>query len=142
MPEHTITIEYGYPDGHLKLSDSGYSKVDLYTRINWVIDPNSNVASIDKIHKEKGSPVLFILGPSRDGQNWTGKVVFAPNKDYDYYINWTEKVSGLSRTYDPKIAVKPHPLTATAILIVATIIILPTVIFFRKAIINLFKKTK
>jgi len=107
MPQDTITILHGHPlSGQLDLSDNGYSQVNQYDRIYWIIDPNSNVASIEKIHKKDGSPNLFILGPSRKDKEWTGKVMFAPARDYEYYITWTEK-NNASHTYDPKIAVKP-----------------------------------
>jgi hypothetical protein len=109
MPtDTTVTIYNGNTaDGTLQSSDNGYILVDQYDRIHWIIASNSNVASIKKIHKKDGAPNLFIFGPSREGNGWTGRVMFAPKKDYDYYITWIEKGTGTPHTYDPKIAVKP-----------------------------------
>ena len=109
----TITINSGdTQNGNLDLSDNG-SHCDPYTtcvkqydRITWMIGPNSNVQSIKLVHKKKGAPVIFVLGPSKDGDKWTGKVIFAPKDNYSYYITWTD-VNGYSHTYDPKIAVNP-----------------------------------
>lgn len=129
MPQDTIWIYHGDPvTGHLDLSDNGYSHVKQYDRIHWIIDPTkSNVASIDKIHKKQGSPNLFVLGPSRKGSEWTGKVMFAPTQDYEYYITWTEKNNPGSHTYDPKIAVKPGVhimlLVATGVVAVALLLL-------------------
>ena len=121
MPQDTIIIYHGDPvSGHLDLSDNGYSHVDQYDRVYWIIDPNSNVASIEKIHKKDGSPNLFILGPSRKDKEWTGKVMFAPTRDYEYYITWTEKNNPGNHTYDPKIAVKPG---TSIMLVVATVVV-------------------
>ena len=136
MPPDTITIKMGHIDGKLDLSDNGYSKVDQFTRITWVIDKNSNVASIEKIHKKHTFPVLFVFGPSQDGDTWTGKVMFAPDKEYEYYIKWTEKGSGKSYTFDPKIAVKPGTFSFTTLVILVALIIIaiPTVRFFSRKI--------
>lgn len=137
MPQHTITIYSGNPSNHeLKLSDNGYSEVPQYNRIHWIITPGSNVASIEKIHKKKDSPGVFIFGPSRDGNEWTGKVMFAPDSDYQYYITWIEKGTGTHHTYDPKIAVKPSFNIAFLFIIVAFILGLATIgirrLFFAK----------
>jgi hypothetical protein len=119
VDQQVIHIKSGNPtNGSLDLSDTGHSYVARFTRITWVIDDNSNVGSIKDIGKKKGSPSIFILAPTRKGSNWTGKVVFVPQLDYQYYITWTEKGNGNSHTYDPKISVKPRPLMFIGLLII------------------------
>jgi len=125
MPQDTIIILHGNPaTGQLDLSDHGFSTVDLYDRIHWIIDPGANVASIDKIHKKHGKQI-FILGPTREGNGWSGKAMFSadPQNAYEYEITWTEKPTGKRYSSDPKIAVKPGTnfwlLLFIAVLIVA-----------------------
>lgn len=131
----TITIHKGYPDGTLKLSDKGFSTVAQFSRITWRFDDTSNITSIDKIYKKKNSPNLFIGGPSRKGKDWTGKVMFAPNDVYEYNIKWTEKDTGSTHIYDPKIAVNPEflPLSFTGFIILVTLVVIsiPAVRFLR-----------
>ena len=105
----TITISHGDPTtGKLDFLPVGSDSlsVNQFDRIHWVIDPGSNVASIDDIGGKKGEPWLFIGGPRGEGNGRTGRVVNAP-KVYKYYVTWTEKLTTGSHTYDPKIAVKP-----------------------------------
>lgn len=130
MPD-TIIIHKGYSNGTLKLSQE-HITVDRFTRINWIIHDTANVASIVGIHKKKGSPVLFIGAPRRDGNSWTGKVIFAPERDYEYYIEWTEKGTGTRRTHDPKISVNPDLWFVLFVVILLIFIGVPTVLYARR----------
>jgi hypothetical protein len=109
MPQDTIIILHGDPATHqLELSDHGYSTVDLYDRIHWIIEPSSNVASIERIHKKHGKQI-FILGPTTEASGWTGKAMFSTGLQdvYEYEMTWIEKTTGKRYTTDPKIAVNP-----------------------------------
>jgi hypothetical protein len=133
MDDPIIVIKHGNADGTLILSDNGYSTVDLYTRIRWEVDTASNVASIDKINNKHIFPMLFVLGPKRDGKSWTGKVVFRPQTEYEYYIKWTEKGTGITRTYDPKIAVRPtFDFLFWLIILLSAMLVITTTRFFIK----------
>jgi hypothetical protein len=135
MSDTTIVIYQGFPDGTLKLSDNGYMYISQYRRIHWVIAEDSNVGSIEKVDEKDAAPPLFIWGPKRERDGWTGRVMHSPGVS-DYYITWKEKGTGIRRTYDPKIAVKPSLNIWLLFIIVALILGLATIgirrLFFAK----------
>ncbi len=106
--KHTvIEILHGNPsNGSLTLSDP-YPRVDQFYDVIWIVSDKSNVKSIVDIKKYDTSPGIFLVNPSGNERKWKGRVWLAPEKDYVYYIKWTEKGNPTVRTCDPKISVKP-----------------------------------
>ncbi len=115
--DRKITIERGFEDGKLQLSDKELTNAISGDQITWVIEAGSGVASITQIHEKPDSVDLFIGEPKKqpDG-SYMGTL-----KDVDvvteekYFIKWTtsgtgwlgKDGAGQHKIFDPIISVRP-----------------------------------
>lgn len=98
------------PDGSLQLSDNGNTVAQRGDIIQWIIDPNSGVATISSIHDTSAVDV-FSPDPSKqpgNSQNWQGTI--NPNlsplpQTESYCIYYTKTGSSIVYFNDPIIQV-------------------------------------
>jgi len=115
--DRKITIERGFEDGKLQLSDKNETNAISGDQITWIIKAGSGVASITQIHEKPGSVDVFIGEPARQSDgSYMGTL-----KDVDvvteekYLIKWTtsgtgwlgKDGAGQHKTFDPVIRVNP-----------------------------------
>lgn len=109
-----ITILDGNPqNGRVLIRPASTVPVEANTKVEWVIDPNSNVESF-RIQKKWWSSNIFRDNqqpPSNPTRRGAGTVGNFANKTYSYNILWRMKndSSGKEYKFDPKLAINPRP---------------------------------
>lgn len=116
--DRIITIERGFEDGKLQLSDKNETNAISGDQITWVIKPGSGVATITKIHEKPGSPDVFIGEPTRQSNgSFMGTLKDVDvETDEEYSISWTtsgtgwlgKDGAGIAKQFDPIIRVRPR----------------------------------
>ena len=148
-----IVIVNGLDNGDLELRvngrpNNGSSKAYRNEDVNWRVDENSNVLRIHSITMKSGldaprSTDIFSNAPPRQqggpqSTHWRGKVNNNASFGavYNYNINWEPKGGGGTKTYDPKIAVRPPSVTSTLIMAIGVAVVALLSIFTLKCLIN------
>lgn len=120
MTNWIIKITHGDPvEGILTLDPPGELIVLQGDTVTWEIVAGSGVAAITKISEKPMSFDLFKPDPSLvpGTTNWKGTINpdIGSDQHEDYYITWTtagtgwlgKDGGGITKTFDPKISVKP-----------------------------------
>lgn len=137
----TITIVNSNPaTGALKLRPIGTVLAPRRETIKWVLGPNCRVDHISKIDVKHPSPINIIWQEAphniAGSHDWSAVIDRSTREhaEYNYFISWIPEGSSETKTFDPKIAVKPDKFnfTVLAITVASVFTAIFSMMLFRK----------